>query len=159
MCFGYFPSPGHPERPTSEIGFKPVKWNPYTFLFSLNNALTSHADGNAILLTVSYLHIFCCTSVILSGSLIVSQLSTNLILAIASQSTLSILGLTETWICSEDSTTSAVLSINFPISHTPHQVGRVLVFLFLIIAIMVTAPVKLHIVMIYHLPIHIYNPL
>ncbi len=28
MCFGYLPSPGHPERPTSEIGFKPVKWNP-----------------------------------------------------------------------------------------------------------------------------------
>ncbi len=27
MCFGY-PSPGHPERPTSEIGFKPAKWNP-----------------------------------------------------------------------------------------------------------------------------------
>ncbi len=28
MCFGYLPSPGHPERPTSEIGFKPAKWNP-----------------------------------------------------------------------------------------------------------------------------------
>ncbi len=28
MCFGYLPSLGHPERPTSEIGFKPVKWNP-----------------------------------------------------------------------------------------------------------------------------------
>ncbi len=28
MYFGYFPSPGHPERPTSEIGFKPAKWNP-----------------------------------------------------------------------------------------------------------------------------------
>ncbi len=28
MCFGYFPSPGHPERPTSEIGFKPAKCNP-----------------------------------------------------------------------------------------------------------------------------------
>uniref|UniRef100_A0A671RQF5 G protein-coupled receptor kinase n=1 Tax=Sinocyclocheilus anshuiensis TaxID=1608454 RepID=A0A671RQF5_9TELE len=25
MCFGYLPSPSHPERPTSEIGFKPVK--------------------------------------------------------------------------------------------------------------------------------------
>ncbi len=24
----YLPSPGHLERPTSEIGFKPVKWNP-----------------------------------------------------------------------------------------------------------------------------------
>ncbi len=28
MCFGYLPSPGHPERPTAEIGFKPAKWNP-----------------------------------------------------------------------------------------------------------------------------------
>ncbi len=28
MCFGYLPSPGHPERPTSEIGFKLAKWNP-----------------------------------------------------------------------------------------------------------------------------------
>ncbi len=28
MCFRYLPSPGHLERPTSEIGFKPAKWNP-----------------------------------------------------------------------------------------------------------------------------------
>ncbi len=30
MCFGYLPAPGHPERPTSEIGFKPAKslWCP-----------------------------------------------------------------------------------------------------------------------------------
>ncbi len=28
MCCGYLPSPGHPERPTSEIGFKPAQWNP-----------------------------------------------------------------------------------------------------------------------------------
>ncbi len=28
MCFGYLHSPGHPERPTSEIRFKPAKWNP-----------------------------------------------------------------------------------------------------------------------------------
>ncbi len=28
MCFGCLPSPGHPERPTGEIGFKPAKWNP-----------------------------------------------------------------------------------------------------------------------------------
>ncbi len=28
MCFGYLPSPGHPERPTSTIGFKPAKWSP-----------------------------------------------------------------------------------------------------------------------------------
>ncbi len=28
MCFGYLLSPGHLERTTSEIGFKPAKWNP-----------------------------------------------------------------------------------------------------------------------------------
>ncbi len=28
MCFGHLPSPGHTQRPTSEIGFKPAKWNP-----------------------------------------------------------------------------------------------------------------------------------
>ncbi len=28
MFCGYLPSPGHLERPTSEIGFKPAKWNP-----------------------------------------------------------------------------------------------------------------------------------
>ncbi len=28
MCFGYLPSPGHLERTSSEIGFKPVEWNP-----------------------------------------------------------------------------------------------------------------------------------
>ncbi len=28
MCFGHLSSPGHPERPTSEIGFKPAKCNP-----------------------------------------------------------------------------------------------------------------------------------
>ncbi len=28
MCSGYLPSPGHPERPTSEIGFNPAEWNP-----------------------------------------------------------------------------------------------------------------------------------
>ncbi len=27
MYFGYLPSPGHPERPTCEIGFIPAKWN------------------------------------------------------------------------------------------------------------------------------------
>ncbi len=28
MFCGYLPSPGHLERPDSEIGFKPAKWNP-----------------------------------------------------------------------------------------------------------------------------------
>ncbi len=40
------------------------------------------------------------------------------------QSTLSILGLTETWIHPEDSATPAALSNNFSFSHTPRQVGR-----------------------------------
>ncbi len=33
MCFGYLPSPGHLERPTSEIGFKPAKLNPSNSIF------------------------------------------------------------------------------------------------------------------------------
>ncbi len=40
------------------------------------------------------------------------------------QSTLSILGLTETWIRPEDSATPAALSNNFSFSHTPRQVDR-----------------------------------
>ncbi len=44
--------------------------------------------------------------------------------AFSLQSTLSILGLTETWIRPEDSATPAALSNNFSFSHTPRQVGR-----------------------------------
>ncbi len=44
--------------------------------------------------------------------------------AFSSQFTLSILGLTETWIHPEDSATPAALSNNFSFSHTPRQVGR-----------------------------------
>ncbi len=40
------------------------------------------------------------------------------------QSTLRILGLTETWIRPEDSAAPAALSNNVSFSHTPHQVGR-----------------------------------
>ncbi len=43
--------------------------------------------------------------------------------AFSLQSTLSILGLTETWIRPEDSATPAALSNNLSFSHTPHQVG------------------------------------
>ncbi len=104
-----------------------------TILFSLNNALTSNADGNTILLTcvlseplLSHLFLF------LWDSGIVSQLSkTDFIPTIASQYTLSILGLTETWIRPEDSTPAALYNY-LPFSHTPRQVGRVLVFSFLI---------------------------
>ncbi len=46
----------------------------------------------------------------------------DLISAFSLQSTLSILGLTETWIRPED---SAALSNNLSFSHTPRQVGRV----------------------------------
>ncbi len=58
----------------------------------------------------------------------------DLIPAIASQTALSILGLTETWIQPEDSATPAALSNNF-FSHTPVMLGRVevLVFSFLTI--------------------------
>ncbi len=49
----------------------------------------------------------------------------DLISAFSLQSTLSILGLTETWIRPEDSATPAALSNNLSFSHTPRQVGRV----------------------------------
>ncbi len=88
------------------------------------------------------------------------------------QSTLSILGLTETWIRPEDSATPAALSNNFSFSHTPRQVGRgggtgLLISnnwkysthsplcnynSFESHAITVTAPIKLQIVVIYHPP-------
>ncbi len=48
----------------------------------------------------------------------------NFILAFSLQSTLSILGLTETWIRLEDSATPAALSNNLSFSHTLRQVGR-----------------------------------
>ncbi len=47
----------------------------------------------------------------------------DLILAIASQTALNILGLTETWIRPEDSATPAALSNNFS-SYTPRQVRK-----------------------------------
>ncbi len=59
----------------------------------------------------------------------------DLIPAIASQTALGILGLTETWIRPEDSATPAALSNNLSFSHTPIKLGRVevLVFSFLTI--------------------------
>ncbi len=48
----------------------------------------------------------------------------DFISAFSLQSTLSILGLTETWIRPEDSATPAALSNNFSFSHTPRQVGH-----------------------------------
>ncbi len=93
----------------------------------------------------------------------------DLIPAIASQTALSVLGLTETWICPEDSATPAALSNNFSFSHTPGQVrkgGGTGLFIsnnwkystytplcnnFSLEshAITVTAPLKLHVVVIY----------
>ncbi len=48
----------------------------------------------------------------------------DFISAFSLQSSLSILGLTETWIRPEDSATPAALSNNYSFSHTPRQVGR-----------------------------------
>ncbi len=48
----------------------------------------------------------------------------DFISAFSLQSTLSILGLTETWIRPEDSATPAALSNNFSFSHTPRQFGQ-----------------------------------
>ncbi len=47
----------------------------------------------------------------------------DFISAFSLQSTLSVLGLTETWIHPEDSATPAALSNNLSFSHTPRQVG------------------------------------
>ncbi len=89
--------------------------------------------------------------------------------AFSSQSTLSILGLTETWVSPENSVTPAALSNNFSFSHTPRQVGQCGVTSLLISnnwkysthsplgnynsfephAITVIAPIKLQIVVIY----------
>ncbi len=94
------------------------------------------------------------------------------------RSTLSILGLTETWFCPEDSATPAALSNNFSFSHTPRQVGRgggTRLFIsnnwkysthsplcnynsFESHAITVIAPVKHQIVVIYRLPGQIIDP-
>ncbi len=96
----------------------------------------------------------------------------DLIPAIASQTVLSILGLTETRIRPEDSATPAALSNNFSFSHTPRQVRKdggtgLLIsnnwkysthtslcnnYSFESHAITVTAPVKLHVVVIYRPP-------
>ncbi len=96
----------------------------------------------------------------------------DFISAFSLQSTLSILGLTETWIRPEDSATPAALSHNFSFSHTPRQVGRgggtgLLISnnwkystnsplgnhnSFESHAITVTAPIKLQIVVIYRHP-------
>ncbi len=103
----------------------------------------------------------------------------DLISAFSLQSTLSILGLTETWIHPEDSATPAALSNNVSFSHTPRQAGRgggtgLLISnnwkystysplcnynSFESHAITVIAPIKLQIVVIYHPPWPNYSPL
>ncbi len=142
-----------------------------TILLSLNPALTSLADGNVILLT-------CALSLHLLLHLFLSLLSlwkcqsavnkADFISAFSLQSTLRILGgLTEAWICPEDSATPAALSNNFSFSHTPRQVGQYSIGnnwkysthsplcnynAFESHAITVIAPIKLQIVVIYHPP-------
>ncbi|KAI2645286.1 hypothetical protein H4Q32_028264 [Labeo rohita] len=96
----------------------------------------------------------------------------DFISAFSTHSTLSILGLTETWIRPEDSATPAALSNNFSFSHTPHHTGRgggtgILISnkwkffnhsqlcnfnSFESHAITVTAPIKFHVVVIYRPP-------
>ncbi len=105
------------------------------------------------------------TSLSFSVGLKICQSAVNkadFISAFSLQSTLSILGLTETWIRPEDSATPAALSNNFSFSHTPRQVGRggALVCSFQTIGntqfeshvITATAPIKLQIVVIYQPP-------
>ncbi len=101
-----------------------------------------------------------------------SAVNNAVISAFSLRSTLSILGLTETWIRPEDSATPAALSNNFSFSHTPRQVGwgggtSLLISnnwkysthsplcnynSFESHAITVTAPIKLQIVIIYRHP-------
>ncbi len=96
----------------------------------------------------------------------------DFISAFSLQSTVSILGLAETWIRPEDSATPDALSNYLSFSHTPHQVGRGRGTGLLISnswkysthsplcnynsfeshAITVIAPIKLQIVVIYHPP-------
>ncbi|XP_050984421.1 uncharacterized protein LOC127176675 [Labeo rohita] len=96
----------------------------------------------------------------------------DFITAFSTHSTLSILGLTETWIRPEDSATPTALSNNFSFSHTPRHTGRgggtgILISnkwkffnhsllcnfnSFESHAITVTAPIKFHIVVIYRPP-------
>ncbi len=82
--------------------------------------------GNLILLTCALsLHLLLCLS--FSVGLWNCQSAVNkadFISAFSLQSTLSILGLTETWIRPEDSATAAALSHNFSFSHTPRQFGQ-----------------------------------
>ncbi len=146
-----------------------------TFQLSRNNALTSNADGNQIKCNLAHLHSICTSSSLplsFSVGLWNCQSMVNkadLIPAIASQTALSILGLTETWLHPEDSATPAALSNNFSFSHTPRQVRKRGGTGLLISnnwtystytplcnnysleshAITVTAPVKLHVVVIY----------
>ncbi len=94
------------------------------FRLSLNHALPSHTDGNAILLTCALS--LSTTPLSFSMALWNCQSAVNnadFISAFSLQSTLSIFGLTETWIRPEDSATPAALSNNFSFSHTPRQVG------------------------------------
>ncbi len=95
------------------------------FRLSLGHALTSHTDSNVILLT--YALSTSTTPLSFSMALWNCQSAVNkadLISVFSLQSTLSIFGLTETWIRPEDSATPAALSNNFSFSHTPRQVGR-----------------------------------
>jgi len=96
-----------------------------TFLLSLDNALSSHREGSAILLIcVLFSHPHTHLSLFLWVYGIVAVNKADFIQANASHSTLNILGSTETWIRPEDSATPAALSNNFSLSHTPRQSGR-----------------------------------
>ncbi len=107
--------------------FPPLSRVSKPFRLSLNFDLTSHTDGNTILLTCAPFSTSATAPPSFSVDLWNCQSAVNkadFILAFSLQSTLSILGLTETWIRPEDSATPAALSNNFSFSHTPRQVVR-----------------------------------
>ncbi len=167
-----FPFPSHTHL-FCPLSFHPCVSKP--FRLSLNLDLTLHADGNTILLTCAPFSTSSTVPPSFSVGLWNCQSAVNkadFISAFSLQSTLSILGLTETWIRPEDSATPAALSNNFSFSHTPRQVVRgggtgLLISnnwkystysrlcnnnSFESHVITVIAPIKLQIVVIYHPP-------
>ncbi len=119
-----FPFPSHTHL-FCPLSFHPCVSKP--FWLSLNLDLTLHADGSTILLTCAPFSTSSTAPPSFSVGLWNCQSAVNkadFISAFSLQSTLSILGLTETWIRPEDSATPAALSNNFSFSHTPRQVVR-----------------------------------
>ncbi len=126
-------------QPSNDTGNTLTYFDLLLYLFPLSSSLLfSH------LYHVFPIHSGCLTTTLLHQT----QTVTQSIPAIASQTALSILGLTETWICPEDSATPAALSNNFSFSHPPPpppvRLGRVEVLVFSFLTIGNTQIILLH---------------